>query len=48
MKNQDDVDYFDLLQIRGYMRKIKKQNRPTENSNRNYRLSDKMTLRKNV
>jgi hypothetical protein len=49
MENQDDVDYVDLLKIRGYIRKIKKkQNRPTEKSNKNYGLSDKIALRKNV
>jgi hypothetical protein len=46
MENQNDVDYVDLLQIRGYMKNWK-QNRPTEKSNKNYRLSDdKMASRK--
>jgi hypothetical protein len=42
MENQDDVDYVDLFQIRGYIK-----NRPTEKPNKNYELSDKMTSRKN-
>jgi hypothetical protein len=48
MKNQDDVHYVDLFTNWWVHMKNRKQNRPTEKSNKNYELSDKMTLRKNV
>jgi hypothetical protein len=47
MENQDYVDYVDLLQIRGYIRKIKNKI-GQQKIKQNYGLSDKMTLRKNV
>jgi hypothetical protein len=38
MENQDYFGYVDLLQIYGYIRKVKNKNRPTEKSKKDYRL----------
>jgi hypothetical protein len=45
MENQDDIDYVHLLQSQ-ICKKNEKQNRPTEESNKNYGISDKMTLKR--